>query len=92
MKKNEMAAGMLREYGRVGRGLKAIREQMSREEMLLLELIYIVPKKGNLDVLCQELEIEKSSVYRRRDKALARFAALWAAWEAGNWVGIQDED
>ena len=51
------------------RGLKAL----SAEEKLILYSMYICPTAGNLDELCRRLEVEKSSVYRKRDKALERF-------------------
>ena len=79
----EREVGMLREFGRVSRGLREVLRELSEEERRILEKMYIVPKNGNLDELCQELGVEKSSVYRRRDKALARFSVLWRGWEAG---------
>lgn len=51
------------------RGLKAL----TAEEKLILYSMYICPSIGNLESLCQRLEVEKSSIYRKRDKALARF-------------------
>ena len=77
------AAGMLREFGRQKKCIRRCMEQLEDEERLLLELMYIVPKRGNLEVLCRELGVEKSAVYRRRDKALRRFSAVYAALEAG---------
>lgn len=47
---------------------------LSKEEKLILQRLYIYPEKGALERLCQELELEQSSVYRRRDRALQRFA------------------
>ena len=79
----EREAGMLREFGRVSRGLREVLGQLSDEDRRILEKMYIVPKNGNLEDLCQELGVEKSSVYRRRDKAMARFSVLWRGWEAG---------
>ncbi len=43
------------------------------EERQILEGMYIRPEKGIVSVLCEELGIEQSSVYRRRDHALYRF-------------------
>lgn len=48
-------------------------ELLSPEERLVLDRFYIHPAKGNVDRLCEELGIEQSSAYRRRDKALHRF-------------------
>lgn len=47
---------------------------LSNEEKLILQRLYICPEKGAVERLCQELELEQSSVYRRRDRALQRFA------------------
>lgn len=85
-------AGMLREYGRLKWTIDRCMEQLEEEERLLLERIYIVPKIGNLELLCRELGVEKSSVYRRRDKALGRFSAVYAALSAGRSAGRQNED
>ena len=47
---------------------------LSSEDKQILHMLYIYPQKGNLEQLCTKLNIEKSSTYRRRDKALERFA------------------
>ena len=52
------------------RALKAL----TREERLILQRLYICPEKGAVERLCEELGLEQSSVYRRRDRALQRFA------------------
>ena len=55
---------------------------LSSEEKQLLHRLYIYPKKGNLEQICTELGVEKSSIYRRREKALEHFAlALYGAIE-----------
>lgn len=51
------------------RGLRALTE----EERLILQRLYLYPERGSLQRLCQELEVEQSTVYRRRDEALQRF-------------------
>ena len=53
------------------RGLMALDE----EQRLILQRLYLYPKKGSLDSLCTELGMEQSSVYRKRDQALHRFTA-----------------
>ena len=83
------AAGMLREYGRLKRTVERCMEQLDEEEQLVLEMMYIVPKNGNLEKLCQEFEVEKSAVYRRRDRALERFSVVLAAQQAGMSAGRQ---
>jgi len=51
------------------RGLQALNE----EERQVLQRLYLYPKKGAVDRLCEELGLEQSSVYRRRDQALEHF-------------------
>lgn len=48
-------------------------ESLREEERLILEALYICPRKGEVDLLCEKLELEKSSIYRRRDLALQSF-------------------
>lgn len=48
-------------------------EILSQEERLLLDRFYIHPAKGNVDRLCEELGVEKSEAYRRKDRALRHF-------------------
>ena len=57
--------------GTVDGALSALTEQ----ERLVLRRMYMEPGRGNLDRLCEELELEKSMVYRRRDGALERFTS-----------------
>lgn len=38
-----------------------------------MDRFYINPAKGNLDRLCEELFLEKSAAYRRKDAALRKF-------------------
>ena len=46
---------------------------MTPEDRLLLARFYIHPYKGAAEQLCQELNLERSTVYRMRDKSLERF-------------------
>ncbi len=48
-------------------------DSLSQEERTVLQRLYIQPKKNNVDRLCEELSIERSSIYRKRDKALEKF-------------------
>ena len=45
------------------------------EERLILDRLYIHPVKNGPDWLCQELDCELASVYRRRERALRHFTA-----------------
>ena len=45
-------------------------------ERQVLYRMVIRPAEGAVDKLCEELEVEKSSVYRRRDRALEKLAVI----------------
>ena len=51
------------------RGLMAL----SEDERLVLQRLYLYPEQGAIDKLCQELGVEQSSIYRKRDQALEQF-------------------
>ncbi len=52
------------------------------EERLVLNRFYIHRAKGAVEALCESLNLEKSAVYDRRDKALRHFTlALYGATE-----------
>ena len=43
------------------------------EDKLILDRLFICPMKGSIERLCEELGMERATVYRRRDGALRRF-------------------
>lgn len=47
------------------------------KEKLILHRFYIYPEKGGLERLCSELEMETSTLYRHRDKALKHFTIAY---------------
>ena len=51
------------------RGLLAL----TPEERLVLQRMYLLPDKGAVETLCEELGVEQSTVYRRRDQAIRHF-------------------
>jgi hypothetical protein len=56
---------------------------LSSNEQLILRRLYILPQSGALDQLCEELGMERSSVYRHRDKALSKYTlSLYGAQES----------
>ena len=63
--------GMVRQWLEV---TDAAMDQLKREDQQLLRRLYGCKRKGSVEALCQELGVERSSVYRRRDQALSRFA------------------
>ena len=55
---------------------------LDEEERKVLELMCMRRARGNLDRLCAELHIERSTAYRRRDVALKHFTlALYGVVE-----------
>ena len=55
---------------------------LSPEDRLVLSRLYVYPEKGALERLCQDLGVEQSSIYRRRDRALRNFTtALYGTIE-----------
>ena len=55
---------------------------LSDEERLVLDRFYLHPIKGIIDDLCERLNVERSAIYDRRDKALRRFTiALYGVTE-----------
>ena len=45
---------------------------LSREEQEILQRLVVERKKGSVEWLCQELDCEPATVYRRRNRALMR--------------------
>lgn len=53
---------------------------LTREDQAILYSMYVQPQKGAVNKLCEQLGVEQSSVYRKRDSALYRFTlALYGA-------------
>ena len=46
---------------------------LGEEEKLVLDRFYIQRAKGNAGELCERLNVEQATVYRKRDSALRRF-------------------
>jgi len=49
---------------------------LSPQERLVVELLDIRPGKGNADRLCQILQVEPATVYRRREQAERKLARV----------------
>ena len=58
-----------RQTERVERAMMAL----DPAQRMVLELMCVRPQKGNMERLCAMLGCEKSSIYRRRDRALRQF-------------------
>lgn len=46
---------------------------LTPEERVVVQMLYIMPRKGNVTRLCDILDCGQSTVYRRRDRALEKF-------------------
>lgn len=57
-------------------GIETALAALTDEERLVLERFYINPKKGNADRLCEELGIERPTVYKRKEAAREKFTKL----------------
>lgn len=57
---------------------------LSPEERTVLDGMYIDARRGGQDRLCETLQMEKSSLYRKRDRALRRFTLALYGSEVGN--------
>ena len=56
---------------------------LGEDERFVLDLLFMHPAKGNIERLCEQLWVEKATVYRRRDEALRRFTiALYGTVES----------
>lgn len=56
---------------------------LSPEEKRILDKMLIHPERGGALRLCEELECEQSSIYRKRDRALQKFTiALYGTAES----------
>ncbi len=56
---------------------------LTPEEKLILHRFYVYPERGGVDRLCDQLQVEQSSIYRKRDKALRKFTyALYGILES----------
>lgn len=66
-------------------GVEGALDMLEPEERLVLERMFIYPRKGrSIDGLCTELSVEPSSVYRKRDRALRQFTlAMYGCEESG---------
>lgn len=51
-------------------------QELTPEERLVAQMLLIAPQKGNADRLCQLLELEHTSIYRRRAKVLDKLTRI----------------
>lgn len=53
-------------------------EALPHEQQLILTLCYVRPKKGNLERLMEELGVEKTRIYEKRNAALRAFGVAYS--------------
>lgn len=51
-------------------------DALDPEEKVLLQRMYIKPVAGGVSQLCMLMNMEKSNIYRKRDRALRKFATV----------------
>ncbi len=54
--------------------LESALQVLTPEERLVVEQIFVYPQRGNVNRLCQILEIERTGIYRRKKRALEKLA------------------
>lgn len=66
-------------------GVEGALDVLEPEERLILERLFIYPQmRKAVDKLCEDLAVEPSSVYRKRDRALRKFTlAMYGCEESG---------
>ena len=62
-------------------GVEEALSALNEEEKLILDRFYIHPIRGCAGSLCEELCMERSNVYRRKDQALRHFTMALYGWE-----------
>ena len=55
---------------------------LSDEDKLVLQRLYLYPEQGAMARLSEELGVDASNIYRRRDRALRRFTLAYYGLEA----------
>lgn len=85
MRRDEVVAALRQvhkdrqEIGRLQTRLAAFEKAwrgLTRQEQEILQRLVVERRKGSVEWLCGEFDIEKSAVYRRRDKALMKLGQL----------------
>lgn len=63
----------LREARKTVYAISKVLETMDRDDRLILDILFIHPRKNGVDQICEALCIERTAAYDRRNKALERF-------------------
>lgn len=57
---------------------------LTPEERLIAHLLLLHPQRGNVQTVCEKLNIEPATAYRRRKRVLQKLAATLYPEEMGN--------
>ena len=71
--------GRLRRMERLQLELQQLQQAMqllTPEERLVVQMLVVAPEKNAADKLCEILGVERSSVYRRRERALRKLGEV----------------
>ena len=71
--------GRLRRMERLQLELQQLQQAMqilTPEERLVVQMLVVSPEKNAADKLCEILGVERSSVYRRRERALRKLGEV----------------
>ena len=71
--------GRLRRMERLQLELSQLQQAMqilTPEERLVVQMLVVSPEKNAADKLCEILGVERSSVYRRRERALRKLGEV----------------
>ena len=78
--KFEKTVAMLRSMEAVRTRLEAMEEcleQLSDEERMVIEMLCLHPEKRNMCEICDILNMERTSVYRLKNRILAKIQGLF---------------
>ena len=51
-------------------------QELTPEERLVAQLLFLAPQRGNVERLCELLQVEQSSIYRRRQSVLNKLTRI----------------
>ena len=73
LRRREVLGSQLRQTRSWVTSVERAMEVLSPEERLVLDRFYVYPRRGAADRLAEELGVERSQVYRKKDQALKLF-------------------
>ena len=82
MGRKEYVLGRLRQLDALRCAVQTTEQAMqvlTPQERLVVDRLYIHPEKGAVQALCELLELEPSSIYRRKDQAVEKLVQVFFA-------------